>query len=252
MKTVAHYKYNHSFSLDELFYTFWNKEELCNKKPKPEKAFEDIEFNSLRNTFKRHLLVDAHFSGTFSYLLEPLNIPRTEKIDKDFVGSISIGPSSFDGEICTYCSLAGSDCRFFEIIENENNSADYTIIEDIDVDQNEIIKLLGDNALRKLLTVDQDNVCKDGTSHKGEFTIKRIIAIDEPILSLTYTKRIASYSVHTMCCQLSLPFSKPGTPIIPQKGPYNNGYFKRKKFPKVLDAFEQYFMDQLSKIKSED
>ncbi|MBQ9370042.1 MAG: hypothetical protein IJU10_03100 [Clostridia bacterium] len=252
MKTVAHYKYNHSFSLDELFYTFWNKEELCNKKPKPEKAFEDIEFDSLKDTFERHFLVDVHFCGTFNYLLEPLNIPRGEKIDKDFVGYISLSFSRFDGERFTHCSLAGSDCRFFEIIENENKSTDYTIIEDIDVDQDEIIKLLGDNTLRLLLNVDQDKICKDGTSYEGNFTIKRIIAIDEPILSLTYTKRIASYSVHTMCCQLSLPFSKPGTPIIPQKGPYNNGYFKRKKFPKVLDAFEQYFMDQLSKIKSED
>ena len=244
MKTSLHIQNTNSYSIDDLFYTFWNKQKLFEEKPDAPSAFEKISFVSFDNTYNHHYIVQGHFCGIFNFLLKPANIPHSEKIDQDFLGYIIIEK----GLLNFYCSTLKSGDRPFEILEKATKGIDYREVDDVDVDDKKLFDWLGYGLLRKLISIDQDKICQDGTSYDGQFTIKNLIQIDEPVMSLYYKRNPFGDYFADEYCTLAMPYDLPGK-TVPKMGPYDS-FFKRKKFPIVLEEFKKYFMDLLSKVQN--
>ena len=243
MKTNAYYKFEKTFTADELFNQFLNAERLYLEKPKPEKAFSAITLLRVDDKDEREYLVDVHCSGTFYCLLEPFNTPHSVKIDKDFSAALKTGWCKRLECDAPWACIATKGMDIFSELEKAKKGIDYVKGEEVEVSEQAIIDTLVEFALPELTGLDRNKICHDGKRFEGETTIKEIIAFDFPEIFLRYKK--GDYSEE---CRLGLPWNRPGEVLPPQKGyNYENKFFWKKKFPMAVETFKQYFFEQIAK-----
>ena len=239
MKTGAHYRYLGSYSNEDLFYQFWNSAFLCYEKPKPEKTFANIKLLSLEKYTHRIFLVEGHFHGTIRFLLMPLNIPTEEKVDKDFAIKVEL---CRDGRLEPFRAES-----MYPLLERAQNNIDFEEIEPIEIDKEVFTKKL-EWFLRLLPSVGSSKICFDGVGFDGEFSIIKVTAFDEMAVKLNFIKNGSKGYAYLSYFDYE---NEPGK-IVPNKGDYDHGFFKKRKFPKVLEANKQYFFELITKLDSSD
>ena len=241
MKTTIHYKCTAAFSADDLFTEFWNKVELDRFGSNPKKVLAKKRPVSIEMKTNRLYLVEAHFCGTFHFLLKPFNTPLDEKIDKDFITEVKEDSSGFISN--NY--YTGKE-ELLPILKDAQAGINFEEVENIEFDENRFLDQLKE-CLEYMVSTDAYKINSDGQRCDGDFTFKSVIAFDVPHAILHYEaeSRYDKGEHYTELVSLIYPHDKPGELVL-NKGYYEKGFFNKRKFPKVLEAFKKEYYRLLS------
>ncbi|MBP5405121.1 MAG: hypothetical protein J6Y74_04165 [Clostridia bacterium] len=241
MKTTAHYKCTALFTADDLFTEFWNKVKLDRFGSNPKKVLAKKRPVSIEMKMHRLYLVEAHFCGTFHYLLKPFNTPLNDKIDQGFITEVKEDSTGYISN-----NYYTAEEELLPILKDAEAGTNFEKVENIEFDENKFIEQLK-KCLEWMASTESYNISSDGQRCEGDFTFKRVIAFDCPIASLKYDaeSRYDKGKYYTEQVSLIYPHDKPGELVL-DKGYYSTGFFNKRKFPKVLEGFKKEYYRLLS------